>query len=505
MPRVARSYDLGEAIRGTDFAASEQPMTRRIHPMESALLVVVTAHLVFLPWALGTMHVWSQSIGFGFSVLSLGLALWPRNYRGIAGADPGSRLRMVPSLLRYPIFWLGGIFLLYTLIQGLNPAWEWTQTASGGWLRGLSHLTWLPSGMRTPFTQSSPWRALMIHGAAWMSVCAVWTGFSRRSALRVLLISLAVNGCVLAVLGLGQRALHADRIFWFWKPPAAYFVSSFIYRNHAGAYFNLVLAITCAVAAWYYRRQVRQREPSSPAVLFGLFAAIVTVAILYSYSRAAALLMIGFLLCMIAGIARAALKARRSGQSPLTTAFISVVFLAVVVLSLVSFRTERMVERMRELEDNVHAGREYPRFVVARATWEMIKEQPVLGWGAGSWRFCFPGYQVRYPEIWITPDSHRPQFFEHAHDDYLELLSEYGIVACGLLVAGWCWYCGQLIRLRVWRNAPAAILLMACLVTMAHAALDFPFYNPAILTTWCCLWPIIIRWLEIERGAEQRP
>jgi hypothetical protein len=55
-----------------------------------------------------------------------------------------------------------------------------------------------------------------------------------------------------------------------------------------------------------------------------------------------------------------------------------------------------------------------------------------------------------------------------------------------------------LIHLRVWRHSPASILLLGCLVTMAHATLDFPFGNPAILTTWCCLWPILLRWLEIE-------
>jgi hypothetical protein len=36
---------------------------------------------------------------------------------------------------------------------------------------------------------------------------------------------------------------------------------------------------------------------------------------------------------------------------------------------------------------------------------------------------------------------------------------------------------------------------------MLHATIDFPFFNPAVLITWCCLWPLMIRWLEIE---EQR-
>jgi len=31
---------------------------------------------------------------------------------------------------------------------------------------------------------------------------------------------------------------------------------------------------------------------------------------------------------------------------------------------------------------------------------------------------------------------------------------------------------------------------------------DFPFFNPAVLITWCCLWPIALRWLEIESTHE---
>jgi hypothetical protein len=59
-----------------------------------------------------------------------------------------------------------------------------------------------------------------------------------------------------------------------------------------------------------------------------------------------------------------------------------------------------------------------------------------------------------------------------------------------------------LIRLRVWRNVPAGILLLGCLVIIVHAALDFPFFNPAVLITWCCLWPVILRWLEIENQRQ---
>jgi O-antigen ligase len=498
MPRAHRSHNFSENEPLSKFAVADEPMAHRLHPLEAVLLAVIATHLTFLPWALGTMHVWSQSISFGLSAMSIGLALWPRNYPGLGDSGLPFRVRMLPTLLRFPVFWFGGLFLLFTVVQALNPAWELVRTGQGPWLQGVSHLTWLPSGLRTPFAQSSPWRALLIYGAAWMSTCAIWTGFTRRKALRILLVLLAVNAFLLALFGLLQRALHADKIFWSWKPPASYFVSSFIYRNHAGAYFDLTLAICCALGPWYYRRQVRRKEPSSPAVLFGFFAAIIATVVLYSYSRGATLLMIGSLAVATALVARGSAASREAGRSPFTVMFVGVVFVAVIGLSLYSLKTDRMAERLRGLRQEAMAGSENGRLIVYRATWEMIQDQPWLGWGAGSWQFCFPGYQVRHPEICIARDSGKRMFYEHAHNDYLELLTEYGVVGCSFVLAGLCFYLSRLIRLKVWQNAPAAILLLGCLVTMGHAAFDFPFFNPAVLITWCCLWPVILRWLEIE-------
>jgi O-antigen ligase len=469
-----------------------------LHPLEQVLLAVVTAHLIFLPWALGTMHVWSQAVSCGLSVLSLGLALSIRRYSGKYVSGPSFRLRLLPKLLYFPIFWIGLMFLLYILIQALNPAWRYTETDRGWWLQGVSHIAWLPTGIRTPFEQFGPWRSLMIYSSAWMSACAIWTGFTRRKSLRILLVLLVINAFLLALFGLAERALHADRIFWSWIPPADYFVSSFIYRNHAGAYFNLALAICCALGFWYYRRQVRRQEPSSPAVILGFFAAVIAAIVLYSYSRGATLLMIGFLATVVGMIAGTAFSSAESNRSLFTIVFAGMVFVAIVGLSLFSLKTDQLTERMRTLSQEVDVRSDQFRLAVDQATWEMAQDHLAMGWGAGSYSYCFPGYQARHPEIRFARDRHKRLLFEHAHDDYLELLAECGCVGCALLMAGILFYLSRLVRLRVWRNPLVSVLFLGCLVTMVHATFDFPFFNPAILITWCCLWPVMLRWLEIE-------
>lgn len=135
-----------------------------LHPREKALLALVALHLCFLPWALGTMHVWSQLTSLGLGAAGMVLALIPRTYSGdyalpmshqVSGlfasvsqsenrgqtpgwqlsrhaggaTDPGlaaasnrepatassqasgqattMRLTMWPRLLRFPLFWIG--------------------------------------------------------------------------------------------------------------------------------------------------------------------------------------------------------------------------------------------------------------------------------------------------------------------------------------------------------------------------------------------------------------
>ena len=218
------------------------------------------------------------------------------------------------------------------------------------------------------------------------------------------------------------------------------------------------------------------------------------------------MLMIGFLAVVAGKIGRITFSSPASNRSLLTIVFGGLVFVSIVGLSLFGLKTDQMAERMRGLEQEVTAGFEIGRLVVDRATWEMVRDNPVLGWGAGSFSFCFPGYQVRHPEICVARDSHKRTFYEHAHNDYLELLAEYGVVGCSLLLTGLVFYVSRLIHLRVWRNPLASALLLGCLVTMIHAAFDFPLFNPAVLVTWCCLWPVMLRWLEIEtqRAPAQR-
>lgn len=98
------------------------------------MVITLSLHLSFLPWALGTMHVWSQSVSFALSLVAFVLALWPRNYTADFSREGHFRLLMWPRLVRFPLTWIGLALLGYVLIQALNPAWQFYRFSNGSWM-----------------------------------------------------------------------------------------------------------------------------------------------------------------------------------------------------------------------------------------------------------------------------------------------------------------------------------------------------------------------------------
>jgi O-antigen ligase len=494
----------------------------KLHPAEKLVLGVVATHLVFLPWALGTMHVWSQGTSFCLAILGFGIALRPRRHlsrdggfdepldqlgalslskRLTTGATP-RRIgiqRSFQNLIRFPLFWLGLAFLVYVLIQALNPAWEYQLAGGYWWLQKIDCVRWLPAGMRAPFAISNPWRSLMIYTDAWLLVNTLWVGFTRRRSLQILFTVLGCNAFALAIFGLAQKALHLELIFGFWKPPASYFVSSFIYKNHAGAYFNLLLCLTIGLFFWYSYRSQRHLDKSSPGSVFAFFSLAITAIIFFSASRTATLLM-GVIVLSVAVyyfLKKRQNKADLMDNLPIWFPLGCVILFGFVAIY--SLDTGTIIDRLYEAAETAEVDGTGIREVVSRATLEMAKDNLACGWGAGCYRYYFPVYQVRYPELERDDGRGHKLFWEHAHNDYVETLAEVGLV--GLSLAALWLGCAAwlMIRARVWENSLALFATLGLVITAVHSTVDFNFQNPAIMLTWCALVPAIILWAERDK------
>lgn len=474
--------------------------TRRlkVHPAELAALWIISAHLVFLPWALGAMRPWAQWISFGLSVLGFVVALVPRTYTEEHTGSNRFRLLTWPKLLKFPIFWLGLVILGFVLTQALNPAWSYQTDGKGWWMAALPHNKALPVGVDVPFERWGPWRMLLIYASGWLTVCAIWVAFTRRRTVQVFLMTLAFNGLLLATFGVAQRLLGNGKIYWFYTSPNAAFFSTFVYKNHAGAYLILALAVTCGLAGWYYLRGLRRLEKSNPSGVFAFFATCIAVSILTSYARGATLTMLVYLLiCIIAFVIHQFTMPSES-RKPIIAIALVLIFGYFLKTGMEALRSREAWDRIRQGVMREDLSLEF-RERATRASIEMLQENWKTGVGAGSYRFLFPIYQHRHPEL-VAIGSTR-MFWEHAHNDVVQFPIELGLAGMSLLALGGVYWLFALVRSYFWENALSTSVLLGLVLTAAYSWWDFPFQNPAILLTWCALWPAATQWSQFEEAG----
>jgi O-antigen ligase len=475
-------------------------LRRRIHPLELTLLVVISLHLVFIAWALGGMRLWGQQISFGLAVTGFVIALLPRNYTEEHSGSTPFRLYSWPKLVRFPLFWLGLTFLSLITVQAFNVAWIYTLVPDkkGWWfMANAPHIAWLPAGVSVPFNHGAgPERALLIYAAVWLTVCSAWIGFTRRRTLQYAFVVVAFNGFALAGLGLAQRFLASTEMFWSWTPPNNAFFASFIYKNHAAGYLNLTLAVACGLAGWFYLRGLRRLEKSSPSGLFVFLATAIAVGVLISYARGSTIAMLAFLSLSIGLFIHRQVTAPAEDRRPVVLVVLIIFFGVFLKTGLDALNTGQAWTRLTSAFSDAD-GSFKAREIATDASLDMLREHWLLGVGAGGFRYLYPNYVQKYPEISSAG------FWEFAHNDWVQFPIEFGVPGI-LLILGMAGYLGFFsLKNRAWENPLCVSILLGLSLTLGHARWEFLFYCPAILLTACVLLALTARWAEFEENNRQ--
>jgi O-antigen ligase len=126
----------------------------------------------------------------------------------------------------------------------------------------------------------------------------------------------------------------------------------------------------------------------------------------------------------------------------------------------------------------------------------MLADHGWRGVGAGGFRHLFPNYVRRYPDIYDGGKL----FWEHVHNDWIEIPIELGVAGTAILLAGTGYWLGMFFRRRAQWHSAMVPVLFGCAGTLLHAWIDFPFQCPAILVTWCVLLTLALRGLDLERN-----
>jgi len=354
--------------------------------IDKSIVAGLLAAVMFTTLALGTVEPWSVAI-FELMVVVLVL-LWASK----AIIEKRLEITLTPAAL--PL----GAFVLLGLTQSI------ALTGSAGETRSLS--------MDVEATRGA---AAMIF-FLFVSFLVAVNFFDTPQRLRTLANCLIVFGLALAVFAIIQHLTWEGKMYWVRPTDSAGAGTGgpFVNRNHFAGYMEMLIPIPAALA---FSRAVR-----GEARLFcGFTAAIMSIAEAASLSR-------GGLVSLAAGLlllAAMSTRRRRSSASPgreswfsFRPEYVVLLMLAAICAGAVWIGADTDILK-RIVNDPLTTSAVTDRRGVWGDTLTMFGANPILGVGLGA-------FQTVYPIYGRGDGSFLIQF---AHNDYLQVLSDGGLVA----------------------------------------------------------------------------
>jgi O-antigen ligase len=260
---------------------------------------------------------------------------------------------------------------------------------------------------------------------------------------------------------------------------------TFMNRNHAGVYLYLHAAIALAITFWHIRRAGDNVLRGGPhlAAAFLAFALALLAALTGSTAGAA----LALLLLLLAPLAAYWFGFPGSSGSRRKIMLITGGALALSAASvLLVADLQPLVSRFKAKAANYQATGFDDRAPLRRATWALATEGGMtgrvwVGYGAGSYRWVSPPYQAQQPEL--RRDGKFVFRAIHAHNDWLEMLAEWGVIGLLPVLAFLGWLFGRLVRAFRPGHPETYPLALGLILMGLHASLDLLFWFTPLMFT----------------------
>jgi O-antigen ligase len=418
------------------------------HTLASRFLILVMCIAVVLSaLAYGTVHYWALAL-FSLGALTI-LCLW------VVDAWTIGSLRISGNLLQLPL--LGGILLGVIQLLPLRPA------ATSGTGIGLSQsLSLDPNSTKLVIVQLV---SLLVYFAA----ALVFIDTPRR--LQLVVRTIMVFGFCLAIFGLTQSFTSPTKVYWIRELPQSTAFGPFINRHHFAGYMELTLALPLGLLfAGAVEREKR--------ILYLFIAAMMGVALFMTTSRGGVVSFVAEVLFFVVvtafwrkedqGKLRKTSRVRGAVlRLTLGLALIVGLVVGVTMLGGGDLPLSRLVDSVNTNDPTT--GRSHFWAV----TVEMIKAHPFLGTGLGAFGVIYTSFDTRNGSLRL----------EQAHNDYLQILSDGGIVGALLglafvvLLFGRAFY--RMGTRDEFRRGVALAALGGCFAVLVHSFFDFTLHTTA--------------------------
>lgn len=432
-----------------------------------ALFIFLCLVLVWAPIPIGSNRGWSVAVLEAATLFLLaGLAL--------SHAMRSFELPAITHCARLSLLFLTA-WSLYPLVQTIPVSQGVANLVAA---KSTSLYTELPFGTSNNSTYISLDRGATIAGFLYQislvaALLSAMVLVDSRFRLKLILYFILAVGFAEALYGLAVY-LGGDAL-GLWSPGHAQVTVSgtFVNQNHFACLMEMTIPVglgllLCEQRIWSRLDGCRSLGLSisdfvlSRRGVITFCLVVMTSALILTNSRGA----IG---ALVVGMAvTAAIAAWKKGIHSSELRLVAVAGV-IVVVAVAWLGSGQFVEKLHS------AGLSSDRGDLREVSYRIIGDSPVVGTGVGTYRWVFPGYK---------DERFGSYFYEHAHNDYLEILSEQGVIGFFLLAAGVITILTSLVaafarRRDALSNGTLFAVIAGSVSFMVHGFVDFNFQIPA--------------------------
>ena len=370
---------------------------------------------------------------------------------------------------------------------------------------GLNPIPDWPSSIYASAARGNPASFLLRFGGVWLIICSGWILLRHRRDLLPILITFAVNSFIIAVVALIQEMQEPDKVLWIYPWKGSDFSGPFFYRNHGGAFFYTSMAICFGLALYFQRNRNLISTKSSPGPVFIILGLMNTGATVASGSRAGwifgtAVLCTYFILASSIWLRRG--QWRGSWVGGLIVAGCVAVLVGSVVAAQNTDYLEHHFRRFMRIPNELERS---GRTIGNEASWRMLEDVKVFGYGADSYGHAFSLYIDEYPAL---VRKHRKSGrirtnWVQAHNDPLQMAVELGVVGASILALSPLFFlCVFLVRFLHFREE-SILMFVTVLFLFAHSFVDLLFQSTVLLALFAFLLLAVERSLNFQKHHER--
>ncbi len=303
---------------------------------------------------------------------------------------------------------------------------------------------------------------LLLYAAYGMLAFVVTQTLRRSSQFELMAQVFTVYGAVVAAFAVLQGLAPNGKLYWiFTLQQGGYIYGPYVNHNHYAGLMEMLTPFPLVLAVTHFTSGNRK-------IAVAGVAALMAGTIFLSGSRGG---MVAFVAQIV--VLGVLMVRRREGswKQPLMLG----VFVAVVIVFLVwiggNELTRRLMSIHSETREEISGG---VRLSIDRDCLRMFIKRPFLGWGLGAFPTVYPEFRSFYTTFFVN----------QAHNDYLQLLVETGVVGFSIAI----WFLVVVFRraaskLNNWTETASGALtvaaLLGCVGILVHSLLDFNLQIPA--------------------------